>query len=161
MDVRSRCLRGCSSGTATWVCPSPNDHSNIAVKLSAMPSSTTAYTAMAMCESSAPLVRYVAIVAVANGISTTNSSNTRLMKSSVLSTTAMRHHARVMVDPDDPDREEAHRIGRELRQQVAVPRLGNGEVERQQRDGHGDDDITEGLEACLAHLSAKSVHADP
>jgi hypothetical protein len=80
----------------------------------------------------------------------------------------MRHHARVMVDPDDPDREEAHRIGRELRpvgpelrQQVAVPRLGNGEVERQQRDGHGDDDITEGLEACLAHLSAKSVHADP
>jgi len=36
------------------------------------------------------LVRYAATVAVAKGISTTKSNNTRLRKSSVLSTTAMR-----------------------------------------------------------------------
>ena len=54
-----------------------------------MPRNTALYRTIATFTSGPPTGRYCATVAVENGISTTNSSSTRLRNSSVRSTTAM------------------------------------------------------------------------
>src|SRR5580692_2017510 len=77
------------SGTVRW---SPcSVHSKIKPKPADMPRNTALYMAIATFTSapSPGTGRYCATVAVENGISTTNSSRTRLRKSSVLSTSAM------------------------------------------------------------------------
>jgi hypothetical protein len=64
----------------------------------------------------------------------------------------------VVVDPDDADGEEADQVGQEGRPvltelvgQLAVSRPGHGEIEREQRDGHGDDAVAEGLKPGPVH----------
>src|SRR6266702_2318778 len=65
---------------------------------------------------------------------------------------------RVVVDPHDADHEEADQVGQEGRplrvqlvQERAVPRPVHSEVEREQRDGHGEDAVAERLEPGPVH----------
>src|SRR5271167_1657459 len=67
---------------------------------------------------------------------------------------------RVVVDPDDADGEEADQVGDEGRpfvvelvDQAPVSRPGHGEIEREQRDRHGDDAVAERFEPGPVHLA--------
>src|SRR5690348_3658424 len=64
----------------------------------------------------------------------------------------------MMVDPDDADHEEADQVGQEgrpllvqLLNQGTVPVPRHGQVEREQRDGHGEDAVAERLEPGPVH----------